>query len=124
MVLQLNTISVYHSGMACFSTALDAYLRRPENRVTTLAERIGTSQPNVTRYRNGERFPDAETARAIHRETGGEVSFDLWKAEFLRRAGVEDIESDHAAGDTAPALPPSAGKAGEISPRPEQERAA
>jgi len=42
----------------------------------------------VTRYANGKRFPDADTARAIDDATDGAVPFDAWRAEFERRSGL------------------------------------
>ncbi len=74
--------------MSRYSEALDAFLKKPGNSVTGLAEKVGTSQPNITRYRADERFPNADMARMIDRATEGEVSFMIWQAEFLRRAGV------------------------------------
>lgn len=74
--------------MTTYQDALAAYLDRPENTETALAENIGKSQASVNRYRNGERFPDSDTAKAIDLHTEGEVSFAIWRAEFLTRSGL------------------------------------
>lgn len=74
--------------MTTYQDTLAAYLDRPENTETALADRIGKSQAAVNRYRNGERFPDSDTAKAIEQHTGGEVSFAVWRAEFLTRSGL------------------------------------
>jgi transcriptional regulator with XRE-family HTH domain len=74
--------------MNTYATLLDGYLGRPENSEAELAVRLGKPQPTINRYRNGRRFPDAETARLIDAATGGEVSFDVWQAVFLARAGL------------------------------------
>ena len=71
-----------------YRQALTAFLSREENAETNLAERVGRSQAAINRYRNGKRFPDAETARLIERHTDGEVSFAVWQAEFLSRSGI------------------------------------
>lgn len=74
--------------MQTYAEALSAYLDQPENKVTDLAERVGTQQPNITRYRAGERFPNAEMARLIDTATGGQVPFSLWHSEFLAKSGL------------------------------------
>lgn len=75
--------------MSTYAASLDAFLKRPENKEIELAERIGKTQPAVNRYRNGERFPDADTARLIDSATVGEVPFAVWQAEFLTRSGLD-----------------------------------
>ncbi len=87
MVLPENTELVYARAMT-YAQALDAFLSKEESSVTALAQAIGTHQPNVTRYRQGERFPKADMARRIDEATGGEVPFTLWQAEFMSRAGL------------------------------------
>lgn len=74
--------------MSTYSQALDAFLKRPENKETDLAAAIDKTQASVNRYRNAERFPDADTARLIERATAGEVSFAIWQADFLSRSGL------------------------------------
>lgn len=74
--------------MSTYAASLDAFLAKPENKVTDLASAIGTHQPNITRYRQGERFPSADVARQIDAATGGEVPFALWQAEFMARSGL------------------------------------
>lgn len=74
--------------MTTYRDALAAYLDRPDCTETALADAIGKTQPTVNRYRNGERFPDADTARLIEQHTGGVVAFVLWQGEFLSRSGI------------------------------------
>lgn len=74
--------------MSTFREALSAWLAVDGNTQVKLAEGIGKSQVAVHRYCEGDRFPDADTARAIDRETSGEVSFAVWQAEFLSRSGL------------------------------------
>jgi len=74
--------------MSIYAETLDAYLKRAENKETELADRIERPQPTVNRYRNGKRFPDAETARRIDSATDGEVPFAIWQTEFLSRSGL------------------------------------
>lgn len=93
MVLPRNTVSVYCSVMKTFQTALAAYLKRDENAESALASAIGRSQAAVNRYRNGNRFPDAQTARLIETKTGGEVPFSAWQADFLARSGISQPTS-------------------------------
>jgi hypothetical protein len=70
-----------------YSDALGRFLKdTPE---AEFAARVGCAQSMVNRYRHAQRFPSARVARAIDRESGGAVPFDLWRDEFLRRAGVE-----------------------------------
>ena len=74
--------------MQTYKASLGAYLAEPGRTENALAELIGKTQPAVHRYRTGDRFPDADTARAIDKHTGGEVPFSLWQEEFLRRSGI------------------------------------
>jgi transcriptional regulator with XRE-family HTH domain len=74
--------------MSTYATALKAYLDRAENKEADLAAVIEKTQPAVNRYRKGERFPDAATARLIDEATNGEVPFTLWQTEFLTRSGI------------------------------------
>lgn len=71
-----------------YKDALSAYLSKPGSTESALAEAIGCKQPTINRYRKGERFPDAQTARMIDERTGGEVPFAIWQSEFLARAGL------------------------------------
>lgn len=74
--------------MNTFQTALAAYLSKDENAECALAEKVGCSQAAINRYRNGNRFPNAETARSIDEHTKGEVPYAAWKADFLARSGI------------------------------------
>ena len=76
--------------MSKYAQALDEFLSEPGNKVMDLAAAIGAQQPNITRYRLGERFPNAEIARAIETGTGGKVPFSIWQTEFLARAGISN----------------------------------
>jgi hypothetical protein len=74
--------------MNIYASLLDGYLKRAENSETALADKLDKPQPTINRYRNGRRFPDAETARLIETATDGEVSFEVWQSVFLARAGL------------------------------------
>lgn len=74
--------------MITYKEALKLFLDKPENTQNALAEAIGKTQVSVHRYVNGDRFPDADTARAIDKHTAGAVSFVVWQAEFLKRSGL------------------------------------
>ena len=74
--------------MQTYADALKAYLAKPGNKVTDLAEKVETHQPNITRYASGERFPNADMARLLEAATGGEVPFALWHAEFMAKSGL------------------------------------
>lgn len=71
-----------------YKDALADFLKGEDNTESALAAKIGKSQAAVNRYRNGERFPDADTARAIDASTNGAVPFTVWQAEFLSRSGI------------------------------------
>lgn len=73
--------------MTSYSDTLKAYLA--DKRQADFADAIGTTQASVNRYVNKVRFPEADIARRIDEATGGEVSFAIWQAEFLQRAGIE-----------------------------------
>lgn len=51
--------------MSSYSTALASYLATPERTQAALAAAVNTAQPNIHRWANGSRFPDAAMARAI-----------------------------------------------------------
>lgn len=74
--------------MQTFPETLDAYLKGLEGGETALAEKVGRTQAAINRYRNGKRFPDADTARLIDEHTSGAVPFSVWQAEFLSRSGI------------------------------------
>lgn len=74
--------------MQTYKDKLGEYLAQPGRTENALAALIGKTQPAVHRYRTGDRFPDADTARDIEKHTEGEVPFSLWQAEFLRRSGI------------------------------------
>lgn len=75
--------------MSTYKDSLAAFLNRDENTESALAEKIGCTQAAVNRYRNGARFPDADMARLIDEKTDGAVPFEVWRAEFLSRSGLD-----------------------------------
>lgn len=79
--------------MDTFQKALATYLKRDENAECALASKVGKSQAAINRYRNGKRFPDAETARLIDEQTEGEVPFAAWQADFLTRSGIQQADA-------------------------------
>jgi transcriptional regulator with XRE-family HTH domain len=76
--------------MDAYRRALSAYLEPQDRTQEGLALKIGRTQPAVNRYVNGERFPDAETARKIAEATDQAVPFDLWQRVAMDRLGMED----------------------------------
>ena len=76
--------------MDSYSDRLKAYLEG-QPKQDDFAARIKKSQPSVSRYASGDRFPDAETARVIDEASGGAVPFTLWQEEALRKLGLGDL---------------------------------
>lgn len=74
--------------MSSYNALLDAYLSRDGNTEKALADAVNKTQPAIHRYRKGERFPDADTARQIDQITAGEVPFGTWHSEFLAKSGL------------------------------------
>ena len=62
-----------------YRLALSAYLEPKERTQEALADKAGVSQPTINRYVNGERFPDADTARRIDAASDGEIPFATWQ---------------------------------------------
>ena len=73
--------------MSTYANSLAAYLSGEETHAG-LARLIGKKQVSVTRYANGQRFPDADTARMIEAATDGRVPFVVWRSEFEQRSGL------------------------------------
>ncbi len=71
--------------MTSYSKALAAYLEPEDRTQAALAAALNTAQPNVNRWANGERFPNAAMARAIESATEGAVPFALWQAEAMQK---------------------------------------
>lgn len=71
-----------------YRKALSAYLEPKDRTQDALAEKVGRSQAAVNRYVNGERFPDADTARKIEEATEGAVPFDIWQRVAMDRLGM------------------------------------
>ncbi|CAB5223003.1 HTH_XRE domain containing protein [uncultured Caudovirales phage] len=74
--------------MTSYSDTIKAYLAGSGKSERELAERAETTQTSINRYRNGGRFPDADTARRIDQATQGAVPFAVWQAEFMTRSGL------------------------------------
>lgn len=74
--------------MDAYRRALAAYLSSDGRTQEALAAEIGHSQPAVNRYVNGERFPNAATAKEINRATSGAVPFELWQQVAIERFGI------------------------------------
>ncbi|ABD27449.1 hypothetical protein Saro_3014 [Novosphingobium aromaticivorans DSM 12444] len=86
--MRWNTVSVYSDAMSTYHETLSAFLSEGSMGERELAAAIGRTQVTINRYRNGNRFPDARTARLIDDATGGKVPFPIWQAEFLSRSGL------------------------------------
>lgn len=87
LVLRAMPIWYICVAMSSYKDSLAAFIASGGNE-TALAEKVGKSQATINRYRNGRRFPDAETARLIDEHTGGQVPFTVWQADFLSRSGI------------------------------------
>lgn len=74
--------------MNAYARALSAYLEGDGRTQEGLAAEISSNQPTVNRYANNKRFPDAATAREIHRATNGAVPFELWQQVAIERLGI------------------------------------
>lgn len=81
------TVMVSPSDMESYSAHLKGLFGTLASQ-TELASQIGKTPVAVNRYANGQRFPDADTARAIDRATEGKVPFEMWQAEALKRIGL------------------------------------
>ncbi len=71
-----------------YAAHIRGWLGSQEHKQADLAVKIGKTQAAVNRYANGIRFPDANTARDIERETAGNVPFAVWQSEFMARSGI------------------------------------
>lgn len=75
--------------MSIYARALSAYLASAgAMNQSDLAERAKCTQAAISRYANGERFPNSETASLIDEATGGMVPFDTWREVAAKRAGL------------------------------------
>ena len=83
--------------MDIYRAALSQYLDPPERTQEALGAAIGKSQVAISRYVNGERFPDVDTARAIDAATDGAVPLSLWRADAAQRFGIADAPEQAAA---------------------------
>lgn len=68
------------------SKPLQEWLAKPGNKVVDLATAIGVSKAHISLMAAGKRTITAETAIAIERETGGEITRqdlrpDLWPTD-------------------------------------------
>lgn len=74
--------------MNSYHETLDAFLSAGSMSERDLADAVGKAQGSINRYRNKERFPNADTARLIDRATDGKVPFAVWQADFMARSGL------------------------------------
>lgn len=90
-VLPNNTVSVYSGLMSNeYASALAAYFEAERLKQEDFADLIACKQATVSRYLKGERFPNADTARAIDRATDGKVPFSLWRDVAAARLGLDE----------------------------------
>ncbi len=71
--------------MDSYSDKLRAYLGTAKQ--DEIAAKWGCTQPTVSRYERGDRFPNREMALKIDKATDGDLPFSLWEAEALKRLG-------------------------------------
>lgn len=72
--------------MTDYSDSLKAFLKQSSMKQDDFAQALNTTQVTISRYANGERFPDAATATTIDTLTDGAVSFGMWRLEAVKRA--------------------------------------
>lgn len=82
--------------MDAYPKALAAYLAG-NVRQDDFAKAVGCTQAAISRYKGGQRFPDASTARAIEQASRGAVPFALWEREALKRLGVSTRPTEEKA---------------------------
>lgn len=75
--------------MNAYQVALKHFLARESVKQEEIATKIGKSQPALSRYASGTRFPDAETARRLEAASGGIVPFGLWQSVAMERMGMQ-----------------------------------
>jgi transcriptional regulator with XRE-family HTH domain len=71
-----------------YAEALTAYLNQDGEKQAELAEKIGCTQPAISRYSRGKRLPPREIAERIDRETAGQVPLALWIAAATKKFGL------------------------------------
>lgn len=76
-----------------YAAALAAHLTAHNVKQDELAGKIDRTQVAVSRYVNGARFPDLETARLIDTATEGSVPLSLWQRVALGRLGIDEAEA-------------------------------
>ena len=74
--------------MNAYQTALKHFLDRDGVKQDDIAAKIKRSQAALSRYAQGRRFPDAETAKLIEAATDGVVPFALWQSVAAQRFGI------------------------------------
>lgn len=76
--------------MSDYAAALKAYLEKHNQ--ADLAERVGTTQASISRYKGSEkaapRLPPRDLAERIDEATGGQVPLSLWIADAAKRFGL------------------------------------
>jgi len=78
----------YQTGMNKYSKAIAGYLAKSDITQIAFAVSINKSAVAVHRYVQGHRFPDAKTAKAISKATGGKIPFEAWEAVAKQRMGI------------------------------------
>lgn len=73
--------------MSDYATALGRYLAADGNKQAELAEKAGTTQASISRYKAG-RLPPRDVAEKIDHATEGFVPLGLWIAEAARKFGL------------------------------------
>jgi DNA-binding transcriptional regulator YdaS (Cro superfamily) len=71
-----------------YASALATYFDAEKPKQEDFAALVGCKQATVSRYINGDRFPNAEAARAIDEATKGKVPFALWRDVAAARFGL------------------------------------
>jgi transcriptional regulator with XRE-family HTH domain len=71
-----------------YATALTTYLKQDGANQAELAEKVGCTQPSMSRYSKGERLPPREVAERIDKHTDGQVPLSLWISAAAKKFGL------------------------------------
>jgi transcriptional regulator with XRE-family HTH domain len=71
-----------------YADALKAYLKQDGAKQAELAERVGCTQPTISRYKEGDRLPTREIAAKIDEHTAGQVPLSLWIVAASKKFGL------------------------------------
>jgi transcriptional regulator with XRE-family HTH domain len=71
-----------------YAAALTSYLAQDGAKQAELADKVGCTQPAISRYKSGERLPPRVVAEKIDKHTSGQVPLSLWIAAAAKKYGL------------------------------------